>query len=49
METHPANCMFFCDASVKAYGAVAYLVSEGQSQIVMFKAKVTPLLSRTFP
>ena len=32
-----------------AYGAVAYLVSEGQSQIVMSKAKVTPLSSTTLP
>ena len=27
----------------------SYLVSEGQSQIVMSKAKVTPLSSRTLP
>ena len=45
----PCQLHVFCDASVKAYGAVAYLVSEGQSQIVMSKAKVTPLSSRTLP
>ena len=45
----PCQLHVFCDTSLKAYGAVAYLVSEGQSQIVMSKAKVTPLSSRTLP
>ena len=43
----PCQLHVFCDASVKAYGAVTYLVSEGQSQIFMSKDKVTPLSSRT--
>ena len=45
----PCQLHVFCDASVNVYGAVAYLVSEGQSQIVMSKAKVSPLSSRTLP
>ncbi|XP_050705313.1 uncharacterized protein LOC126990672 [Eriocheir sinensis] len=39
----------FCDASAKAYGAVAYLVSDDKSNILTAKARVTPMKVRSLP
>ena len=40
----------FCDASQKAYGAVAYVTNGVQTpQIVMSKAKVAPVQTKTLP
>ena len=39
----------FCDASVHAFGAVAYAVIEGSSQLITSKARVTPVKTRTLP
>lgn len=43
----------FCDASSKAYGAVAYIVSENESDLVSHlvtsRSRVNPLQSRTIP
>ena len=39
----------FCDASVHAFGAVAYAVMEGSSQLITSKARVTPVKTRTLP
>lgn len=39
----------FSDASSKAYGAVAYLVSDGKSNILTAKARVTPMKGRSLP
>ena len=42
-----ARLIGFCDASLKAYGAVVYLRLEGESQVyvsfVVAKTRVTPL------
>lgn len=39
----------FSDASTKAYGVAAYLVSNGTSKLLMAKAKVTPIKPVTIP
>ena len=39
----------FCDASTKAYGAVAYMTDMAESHLLMSKVKVAPLQSRTLP
>ncbi|XP_069951702.1 uncharacterized protein [Cherax quadricarinatus] len=39
----------FCDASKLAYGAVAYLQCNSVISLVMSKAKVSPIKSRTLP
>ena len=39
----------FADASMKAYGAVAYLQSAGQVDFVMAKSRVSPLKDTTLP
>ena len=39
----------FVDASTKAYGACAYVVHSGDANLLMSKAKVAPLKSRTLP
>ena len=39
----------FCDASSKAFGAVAYLVTDNQVNLIMSKSRVTPLKERTLP
>ena len=44
-----AQLVIFCDASLTAYGAVAYIVSEGESNLLITKSRVTPLKSRTLP
>ena len=38
-----------CDASAYAFGAVAYAVREGLSQLVTSRARVTPVKTRTLP
>ena len=39
----------FCDSSLQAYGCAAYLVGNGQANLVMAKAKVAPLKTKTLP
>ena len=39
----------FCDASIKAYGAAAYLISDNQANLLVSKARVAPLKQRTLP
>ena len=39
----------FCDSSSKAYGCAAYLVGSEGSNLVMAKAKVAPLKTKTLP
>ena len=39
----------FCDSSTKAYGCAAYLVGNTESNLVMAKAKVAPLKTKTLP
>ena len=39
----------FCGSSTKAYGCVAYLVGEDGSNLVITKAKVAPLKTKTLP
>ena len=39
----------FADASMKAYGAVAYLQSEGNVAFMMAKSRVSPLKNLTLP
>jgi len=48
-EKVPHQLHVFCNASSKAYGAVAYLKSAQDSHIVMSKAKVAPLKTLTLP
>ncbi|XP_045215312.2 uncharacterized protein LOC123565509 [Mercenaria mercenaria] len=43
------NLHIFCDASVKAYGACAYLVSGSHSTLVMAKNRVAPIKQLTIP
>ncbi|XP_060575018.1 uncharacterized protein LOC132732552 [Ruditapes philippinarum] len=39
----------FCDASLQAYGSVAYIVKGKQSTLVMSKTRVSPLKQLTLP
>ena len=39
----------FVDASIKAYGASAYICSDDNSRLVMVKNRVAPLKSLTLP
>ena len=39
----------YCDASIEAFGFVVYVVQQGQSSILMAKAKVSPVKGRTLP
>ena len=39
----------FCDTSAYAFGAVAYALREGLSQLITSKARVTPVKTRTLP
>ncbi|MEL6606114.1 MAG: reverse transcriptase domain-containing protein [Cyanobacteria bacterium J06614_10] len=45
----PAHLVVFSDSSERAYGAVAYVVTNGDSNLLMSRARVTPLKSRTLP
>ncbi|XP_064081903.1 uncharacterized protein LOC135198264 [Macrobrachium nipponense] len=51
VATQGVNCVLhiFCDSSTKAYGCAAYLVGNGESNLVMAKAKVDPLKTKTLP
>ncbi|XP_069195602.1 uncharacterized protein [Procambarus clarkii] len=48
-EKEPIKLHVFCDASGKAYGTVAYLVSNGQANLLTSKARVAPLKKRSLP
>ena len=39
----------FCDASLKAYGAVVYAVQDGKSTLLFSKTRVTPFKTVTIP
>ena len=49
IEGESYNLHVFCDSSTKAYGCAAYLVGNGESNLVMAKAKVAPLKTKTLP
>ena len=42
-STEPCSLHVFCDAAKYAYGCVAYIISQGKSNIVMSKSRVAPL------
>ena len=44
-----ANLHIFCDAAKRAYGAVAYYVNDNESHLIMSKARVAPLKTRSLP
>lgn len=47
-----ASCMTlhtFSDASIKAYGAVVYLISQSQTAFVIAKSCIAPLKTQTLP
>ena len=46
---NPSQLHVFCDASSEAYGAVAYVVSQNQSNLFISKARVNPVPPRTLP
>ena len=39
----------FCDASSKAYGVVAYSITDNHSELIMSKSRVAPIKPRTLP
>ena len=50
MSTNQCMCLHvFADASMKAYGAVAYLQSAKQVDFVLAKSRVSPLKDTTLP
>lgn len=48
-ENEGCTLHVFCDASSKAYGAAAYLVTSTRSSLLTSRARVTPIKSRTIP
>ena len=50
-STTPDTYKFFvfCDASIKAYGAVVYLCKHNQISLVMSKSRVAPIKTLTLP
>ena len=48
-KSMPYTLQIFTDASMKAYGAVAYLCTENESAIVMAKTRVAPLKNLLYP
>ena len=48
-EEVPGDLYLFCDASKSAYGFAAYIVQNGQSNLIFSKVKVAPLSSKTLP
>ena len=48
-ESDICTLHIFCDASSKAYGAVAYLVTENSSKLITSKVRVAPVKNRTIP
>ena len=48
-DNKDAELHVFTDASIKSYGACAYLVTMGQSTLIMAKNRVAPLKSLTKP
>ena len=45
----PCDIYIFCDASKLAYGFVAYAVQNGKANIIMSKAKVSPMKAKSLP
>ncbi len=48
-DTHSVELHLFADASVKAYGSVAFLLLQQQTSFVMAKSRVAPLKQCTLP
>lgn len=48
-ESEASELHVFCDASGKAYGACAYLVTTTKSTLLTSKARVAPIKTRTIP
>ena len=48
-SSNPLSLHIFSDASLSAYGCVAYLVSDESSNLVMAKVRVAPIKCPTLP
>ena len=45
----PCDIYMFCDASKLAYGFVSYIIQNGKANIIMSKAKVSPMKANSVP